>query len=177
MSDERVNHKEALLRSLRREHAALAELLGTLTPAQMTIHGVHGKDGSDGGDWTVKDVLSHLTWWEQSVFGWLGLPPAVPRSPIPEGELSDDQANAAIFAGNKDRELAEVLRSFEQSFQRLLSALEETSEEQFNQPRASDPDGTPIWELVPGNTYEHSSDHREAIQAWLSKQSSENEGR
>ena len=165
MSDERVNHKEELLRSLRREHASLAELLGTLAPAQMTTSGIHGDDGSD---WTVKDVLSHLTWWEQSVFGWLGLPLAVPRSPIPEGDLTDDQANAAIFAGNRDRELTEVLRSFEQSFQQLVNAVEETSEERLNQPRASNPGGTPIWELVPGNTYEHYHDHCEAIRAWLS---------
>lgn len=167
MSDEPVNHKEELLRNLRREHTSLAELLDALTPAQMTTHGVHG---DDGGDWTVRDVLSHLTWWEQSVFGWLDLPPAVPRSPIPEGDLTDDQINAAIFAGNNARELTEVLRSFEHSFQQLMRAVEEVSEERLNQPRTSDPGGTPIRELVSGNTYEHYHDHREAIRTWLSTQ-------
>src|SRR5262249_35058720 len=164
-----MNHKKQLLHSLRQEHDTLAALLADLTPAQLTAPGVHG---DDGGDWTVKDVLCHLTWWEQSVFGWLGLPPAVPRSPIPEGELTDDQVNAAIFAGNRDRELAEVLRSFEQSFQQLVRALEDGGEERLNQPRPPDPGGAPIWELVPGNSYEHYQDHTASLRPWLNQQRS-----
>ena len=169
MGNARVTHKEELLRHLRREHEALAETLVALTPAQLTSPDVHGEGG---GDWKVKDILSHITWWEQSVFGWLGLPRAVPRSPIPEGELTDDEANAAIFAGNKDRELADVLHDFEHSYTTLLSALEAASEEQLERPRAADPGGPPIWEIVPGNTYEHYQAHHESIRAWLGKQTS-----
>jgi uncharacterized protein DUF1706 len=162
-----VSHKAELLASLRREHEALAETLGALTPEQMTTPGIHG---DDGGNWAVKDVLCHITWWEQSVFGWLGLPPAVPRSPIPEGASGDDEINAAIYAGNKGRELAEVLASFERSYQALVSALEAASEERLGQSRQSDPGGGPIWELVPGNTFEHYDAHNQAIRAWMSRQ-------
>jgi hypothetical protein len=115
----------------------------------------------------VKDILSHIIWWEQSVFGWLGQPLAVPRSPIPEGTLSDDEANHAIYVGNKDHALAEVLSSFEQSFARLMQAVEEAGEERLSQPRVSDPGGTPVYELIPGNTYDHYHAHHDAIRAWL----------
>jgi len=167
MSADNSTHKAKLLESLRREHDALAQTLAPLTPEQMTTPGVHG-DGNE--PWTVKDILSHITWWEQSIFGWLGLPPAVPRSPIPEGDLSEDEANHAIFEGNKGRALDEVLGSFERSFESLVQAVEEASEERLSQPRVSDPVGTPVYELIPGNTYDHYHAHNDAIRAWLSEQ-------
>jgi uncharacterized protein DUF1706 len=160
-------HKTGLLESLRREHGALAQTLAPLTPERMTTPGVHG-DGNE--PWTVKDILSHITWWEQSVFGWLGLPPAVSRSPLPEGELSEDEANHAIFEGNKARALDEVLGSFERSFASLVRAVEEAGEERLSQPRASDPGGTPIYELIPGNTYDHYRAHHDAIRHWIAEQ-------
>lgn len=173
MSADNSMRKAKLLEGLRREHGALAETLAPLTPEQMTAPGVHG-DGNE--PWTVKDILSHITWWEQSVFGWLGLPPAVSRSPIPAGDLSEDAANHAIFEGNKGRALAEVLSSFEQSFARLMQAVEGAGEERLSQPRASDPGGAPVWELIPGNTYEHCRAHHDAIHAWLAQQKRESPG-
>lgn len=165
MSDGQTNHKADVLGNLRAEHDALAKTVSALSPAQLTAHGVHG-DGNE--DWTVKDILSHITWWEQSVFGWLGVPPVVEREPLPAGELSEDEANHIIFERNKGRELAEVLETFERSYTALLQALEGASEEQLNQPRNADPGGSPLWEIIPGNTYEHYRAHHDAIRAWLS---------
>jgi uncharacterized protein (TIGR03083 family) len=171
MSNRDTNHTQALLENLRREHDALAATLRPLTPAQMTTPGVHG-DG--GGTWTVKDILSHITWWEQSVFGWLGQPPAVERSVVPSGDLSEDEVNSAIYAGNKERPLEDVLHTFERSYTALVRALEEAGEERIAQPRPSAPDGPPIWEIVPGNTYEHYAAHHEAIRTWLTNQAGGN---
>jgi hypothetical protein len=167
VSTQEANHKHVMLENLRREHDALAATLRTLSPAQMTTPGVHG-DG--GGTWTVKDILSHITWWEQSVFGWLGLPHAAARSAVPSGELSDDEYNAAIYEGNKNRSLDEVMQAFERSYATLLETLEGASDERLSQPRQGAPDSPPIWELVPGNTYEHYTAHHDAIRAWLDSQ-------
>jgi hypothetical protein len=163
MSETTPTHKDALLRELRTGHDVLAEALGGLTAEQLTTPGVYA---DDNGAWTVKDILAHITWWEQSCFGWLGLPAAVPRSAIPEGLDGDDAINAAIFEGKRDRALDDVLSSFERSFAALIAGVEASSEERLESPRASAPDGPPIWELFPGNTYAHYREHGESIRAW-----------
>jgi hypothetical protein len=167
MSEQNTNHKAELLENLRREHDALADTIAPLTPEQMTTAGVHGEGNEP---WSVKDILAHITWWEQSVFGWLGLPPAVERSPLPQGNLSDDEANHAIYEGNKDLGLADVVSRFKQSYARLLQAVGEASEEQLGRPRASDPGGSLVYELIPGNTFEHYHVHNDAIRSWLAGQ-------
>jgi hypothetical protein len=166
MSEPTPSHKDDLLRELRAGHETLAATLRTLTPEQLTRPGVYA---DDNGDWTVKDILAHITWWEQSCFGWLGLPPTVQRSAIPQGLDGDDAINAAIFEGNRDRTLEDVQSSFERSFTVLLRGVEAASEEQIDAPRASDPGGTPLWELFPGNTYEHYGIHAESIRAWAAR--------
>ena len=168
MSDETMTHKDETLRNMRREHEALAATLATLTPEQMTTPGVYA-DGNQ--DWTVKDILCHLIWWEQSAFKWFGQPIAVPRSAMPEGNLSEDEENQAIFDSNRDRALDEVLSNFERSYELLMQAMENTSAEKFDQPRASDPDGDPLWESIIGNTYEHYQIHHDSIRAWLGQSS------
>ncbi len=161
------NHKAEALAHLRAAHQPLEDTLVGLSAAQMTTPGVYA-DGN--GEWTVKDILAHITWWEQSVFGWLGLPRAVERSPIPAGELNDDEVNQAIFVGNRDRPLDEVKRNFHHSYDALVRAIETASEEQLAQPRSSDPDGSPIYEILPGNTYEHYQIHLQSIRDWLNQQ-------
>lgn len=162
-----TSHKAELLHNIRSGHEELAQTLARMTATQMTTPGVYA---DDNGEWTVKDILAHITWWEQSVFGWLGLPRAVERSPLPEGELSEEQVNNAIFEGNRNRSLDDVMNSFEHSYQQLVSAVEAASEEQLNQRRKSAPSGPTIYESFPGNTYEHYQIHLQSIRDWLDKQ-------
>ncbi len=169
MSELEQTHKAALLHNIRSEHESLDQTLEGMSATQMTTPGVYA---DDNGEWTVKDILAHITWWEQSPFDWLGLAHAVPRSPIPKGELSEDETNNAIFEGSRNRSLDDVWSSFHRSYQQLVSAIEAASEEQLNQPRKSAPDGPPIWEIFPGNTYEHYRIHHDSIRAWLDAQGS-----
>ena len=128
--------------------AELATATGFRLKPRKPFH-PHGLKPSGFTGSSVKDILAHITWWEQSCFGWLGLPPAAQRSAIPQGLDGDDAINAAIFEGNRDRALDEVLASFERSFEALVRGVEAASEEQIDAPRASDPGGTPLWELFP----------------------------
>ncbi len=167
MNEAEPSHKATLLHNIRSGHEALAQTLATMTETRMTTPGVYA---DANGEWTVKDILAHITWWEQSVFGWLGLPRAVERSPLPEGELSEEQTNNAIFEGNRNRSLDDVMNSFQHSNQQLVNALEAVSEEQLNQRHKSAPNGPTIFESFPGNTYEHYQIHLQSIRDWLDKQ-------
>ncbi len=162
-----TSHKAELLDNLRAAHEPLEQTLAAMTATQLTTPGVYA---DDNGEWTVKDILAHITWWEQSVFGWLDLPRAVERSPLPEGELSEEQTNNAIFEGNRNRPLDAVMNSFQHSYQQLVSAVEAASEEQLNQRRKSAPNGPTIYESFPGNTYDHYQIHLQSMRDWLDKQ-------
>lgn len=165
MNADTANRKAELLGNLRAEHDALAQTLGTLTAEQMTQGGVHGEGVED---WSVKDILSHITWWEQSIFGWLGRELAVPRGVLPLDTLSEDQTNSFIYEQTHELPLSDVLANFERSCAALRQAIEAASEEQIGRGRPSDPDSSPLWEIIPGNSYEHYRAHHDAIRAWLS---------
>ena len=59
----RPTTKAGILSESAKEHDALEQLLATLTPEQMVHPGIVG-------EWSVKDVLAHLTEWQQMVLGW-----------------------------------------------------------------------------------------------------------
>ncbi|HEX6819538.1 MAG TPA: ClbS/DfsB family four-helix bundle protein [Ktedonobacterales bacterium] len=164
MNADTTNRKAELLSNLRAEHEALIQTLGTLTEAQLTQRGVHG-EGLE--DWSVKDILSHITWWEQSIFGWLGREQAVPRGALPASNLSEDEANSFIFEQTRALSPSDVLANFERSYTALHQAIEAASEEQLARGRPSDPDGSPLLEIIPGNSYDHYHVHNDAIRAWL----------
>src|SRR5689334_20321504 len=57
---ELVNRKEELLRLIRSEHDALDALIAPLTEEQFLTARL-------AGGWSAKDVLAHITWWEQQM--------------------------------------------------------------------------------------------------------------
>ncbi len=74
-----------ILAASRQEHDALEQLLAPLTPGQMMQPGIVG-------EWSAKDVLAHLTEWEQMVLGWYhagqaGETPALPAPGFKWSEL------------------------------------------------------------------------------------------
>lgn len=164
MNSDTANRKAELLGNLSAEHEALAQTLGTLTAKQLTQGGVHGEGVED---WSVKDILSHITWWEQSIFGWLGREQAVPRGVPPPDNLSEDQTNSFIYKQTHELPLSDVLANFERSYTSLRQAIVAASEDQIGRGRPSDPEGSPLWEIIPGNSYEHYHAHHDAIRAWL----------
>ena len=62
----RPTSKTDLLQAIDQERGALQALLDTLSPEQMAAPGIVG-------EWAVKDVLAHLTAWDQMVLGCAGL--------------------------------------------------------------------------------------------------------
>jgi len=57
---EHNNRKSHLLGLMQTEHSKLEALLNSLNEEQMLRPDVVGT-------WSVKDVLAHLTWWEQTM--------------------------------------------------------------------------------------------------------------
>lgn len=108
----------------------LAELEG-LTLAQMEAPGVVG-------DWSVKDVLVHLTAWQQMCLGWYraGLEGKVPRTPSEKYTWKQTpELNHEIWLAHKDDELAAVRSELEASHGECVETIKSISNEELFESR------------------------------------------
>jgi len=154
--------KPELLDQIRAERQRLEEVIAALTSDQMLQPGA-------SGEWTVKDVLAHISAWERRMLSWLGshLRGASPDLPLP---WDVERMNAETYAQVKDKPLAEVLEEFHQSYRDALALAESLSEEQLKTIYTNTWPMAPLWFGVAANTNWHYIEHRESIEAWLKQQ-------
>jgi hypothetical protein len=153
MADTPTNrsHDELLQRS-RERHAQLEALLAQLTDADLTRPGVTD-------DWSVKDHLAHLTWWEQRVILVLGGAPD-PIDAISGDEQTEDSVNAYVFAANRDRPLAEVRAAFDSSYQEMQHLIETVPDDVLAE----------RYDWISGNAADHYDEHLRMFQAWRERE-------
>jgi hypothetical protein len=153
--------KAELLKRVETGYAEFEALLAPLSAAQMTTPDVNGP-------WSVKDNLAHLTVWQDYLLSrLLGAKSGKKPPEFMPGLSSEDEINEHIYQQNKDRPLAEVQATFRASYQGVLSALREASEESLNAPFPWVEKGDPIWAFIVGNTYGHYQEHGDIIRRWL----------
>lgn len=153
--------KAELLRRIQTGYDQFEAILAPLSQAQMTSPDVNGP-------WSVQDNLAHLTVWHQYLLSVLRgiLTNQEPPEFMP-GLSSEDEINEHIYQENKNRPLAEVQADFRASYQQVLAAVQEMSEEGLNSPSPWSKSGNPLWPFVAGNTYGHYEEHGGIIQRWL----------
>lgn len=150
--------KAAVLEVLRVARAQWDAALAECDPAQMTEPGVVG-------EWSVKDIVAHVTWFEQEMVRLLR-ERALAGSEL--WQLPADERNAAIFEMYRDKALPDVLSDASEVYYRLLSAIEMLTDDELNDPqrfRGMPADWQP-WRILAQNTYEHYEHHLAAIRAW-----------
>jgi hypothetical protein len=116
------------------------------------------------GEWSVKDVIAHVTWHERQMVGVIS---TRTLRGSPWWNLSLEERNAAIHAENKDRSLEEVLKEARIVFEELTTQLESLSEaDLYTAENFKDmpPEWKP-WEVIASNTFEHYPDHARDIRA------------
>ncbi|MBN2386158.1 MAG: ClbS/DfsB family four-helix bundle protein [Anaerolineales bacterium] len=114
------------------------------------------------GDWSVKDVIAHIAWYEREMVGVLEAH-ALAGSEL--WELPLEPRNAAIHAVNQDRPLEDVLveaRLVTQDLLRLLPALTEADLTDATRFPGMPPDWIPR-EVIASNTCEHYPEHAAEI--------------
>lgn len=112
--------KNQIIESAQKERNALEELLTGLTLEQIT-------DLNTIGDWSVKDVLSHITEWEQMVIHWYqvgakGKITAVPSEKYNWAQLP--QLNHAIYLKHRDKPIITVQKEFKSSYKKILKVID-----------------------------------------------------
>lgn len=120
----RPTNKAALMAAIDTEHAKLDQALKDLTNAQLSA--VSPQTG-----WSIKDILAHLSEWEQMCLGWYqsglaGKTPALPAEGYTWGQLP--ALNRAILDRYRMASPQAVLKRFGVSFRdirKTVSALAE----------------------------------------------------
>jgi hypothetical protein len=120
------------------------------------------------GKWSLKDVLSHMTWYEGQVAEVLKARAFVGsdlwRLPLHE-------RNDVIYNKYKDRDLDEVVADYQAVHEQLMENLEPLTEEDLNEPShfpGMPPDWRP-WQIIADNTYKHYDGHTPHAKAFLEK--------
>lgn len=156
--------KDQLLAALQHEQAGWKKLLDDIGEAHMTEPGV-------AGEWSIKDIVAHLTGWRRRTVARLqaALKQESEPAPIwPAHFQTDDDINAWIYAANQDRPLADVLHDSDVVFQQVVDALSAFPEAAFLDPtRFGWMGGEP---LTGATFFAHFHDEHESdMRAWLDK--------
>lgn len=151
--------KAQFLENLRTGRSQWDALLAEVGEERMTQPGV-------AGEWSVKDIIAHVTWYEREMVGVLEAH-ALVGSDL--WDLPTDQRNIPIYEENRERPLTDVLAEAQRVYRQLLELVESLAEEDLTDPGRFE--GMPTewqpWDIIAGNSYEHYRQHIPDIRAWL----------
>jgi len=123
----RPQTKQELYEMIEFEREKLLQALDLLTDRQMELAGACEA-------WSVKDILSHLTDWEQRGLHWYraGLKGEVQKTPDENYNWRQLPAlNHEIYLKYKDKALVDVRRDFKTSFEEMMTAIDGMTEEEL----------------------------------------------
>jgi hypothetical protein len=152
-SDLNPMDRQQLLKQLHKRWTAFKESYAGLSDSQMTLPGVTG-------NWSVKDIIAHVTWWEEEALKHLpliimgGRPP---RYSVKYGGI--DAFNALMTKQKRGLSLFDVLRQQDETHRRLIAYIQSVPEEQFTRE-------TRVRRRLRLDTYSHYPKHARAIRAW-----------
>lgn len=164
-------NKSELLTWLKEEYRQWESLLDEIGPARLDEPGVNG-------DWSMKDLIAHMTYWQPRATTRLqaaqrGEPEPPPPWPAPL--QSDDEINAWIYETYHNRSVNEVLEDTQQIFQQFLAVIESLPDDvRVEEVRHNDRAYYLVWvgdkRFPAGEFFDHfHDDHEPDVRAWLAK--------
>ena len=163
--------KAELVNWLQEKYRQWESLLDQIGLARMDQPGVNG-------NWSMKDLVAHLTGWNRWLVARLqaaGRHESEPPPPWPSHLQSEDEINAWIYESNRGRSARELLEEMHQVFQQLLTAIESFSEDvRIEVLHAHGKDYYLLWSseqrFPAGEFFDHfQEDHEPDVHAWLAR--------
>ena len=117
------------------------------------------------GNWSVRDIIAHVTWWEEEALKHLpvilsgGKPP---RYSVAYGGI--DAFNAQMTEQKRNLSLDEVIQQRDKTHQRLIDFIQTVPEDQIVRE-------TRFRRRLRLDTYSHYPKHAEAIWKWREQRS------
>lgn len=154
------------------------ELVNTIRQARAELEGVLARIPPEQWEqpllpngWSVNDVLSHITAWEERLLAWwdTALAGAVPEEPARGWtEETITAANEAIYRAHQGKPTAEVLAAFRRSYERILDMVETAPTEALLEPGYWPwARGYAFADFVLANTADHYRDHLADLQTLI----------
>jgi hypothetical protein len=153
-----AGRQKRLLLRLEKGWSEFQESYSGLSEAEMMKSGVTGQ-------WSVKEIIVHVTTWEEETLNHL---PGMlqgrksPRYSVKYGGIN--AFNALMTARKKDRSLSEALQQQEQIHARLIAFLETVPEEHLDS-------RSRFRHRLRMDTYSHYAKHAQAIRNWKNRYS------
>src|SRR5690348_17024636 len=148
---------------LQTERAQWNALLAQVGPDRMEIPGVEGT-------WSVKQIVAHLTWYEQAVVDGARQITSTGTFTRANDGLGMDKRNVRIAAESRTRSVAEVLAEADDVFDQMLKVIAACPDALLNNAKLLGlPDDVPPWMRVANNSYLHYQQHEQSIRAWLAQ--------
>jgi hypothetical protein len=144
--------KAEILAHIEQEHNLLVQTFHALSQSQQVEQSILAAPAPGQ---SCKDVLAHLTAWEQRMLSIIRA--ILTGAPHPEYP-STPKFNEHVFHANKDRPLEKVTADFERSFNETLALVQQLTETQLATGE--------LWKLVGYNTYNHYKWARMMIRRW-----------
>ena len=143
--------KNTFLEQIRSSHGELELILGELTSK-------HLSDVAEGEEWGIKDIVSHIAWYEAEMITILE------RHALQGSDWWDlplDQRNEWIYLAHKNESLKSIIDSENSTNEKLMNLLVMALEEDLNDPAAfaGMPSEWQPWSVIASNTYEHYPEH------------------
>lgn len=156
--------QEEILEALEDEREKLLDAIDGLTDDKLMMPGV-------AGDWSVKDVLYHLTMWEAELVKLLwqvaqGMAPTTVQTSSP----SVDKVNAGWYTQGAERSLEMVIDDFSAVRNQTSRRVEAFKDRDLNDPqRYPWLKNHPLWVWIAEDSFKHEAEHAEQIRAWRAR--------
>ena len=161
-------NKPELLNGVREEYRQWEALLNQIGEARMDQPGAVA-------DWSIKDIIAHLTGWRRRTVARLqaaqrgeGEPPSYWPAHL-QADVDLDEINAWIYEQNHGRPVREVLDESHHVFQQMFAAIEGLPDEVLSDPARYLP-----WleaeSVKPSDFFAHfHEEHESDMRAWLAR--------
>ncbi len=154
-------NKQELVEGLEKRRAEFLSAIEGLSDEQLTEPGV-------AGEWSVKDILAHLSRWEAELIGLL-FQAQQGRNPTTAQFSSTpiDALNQRWYKDSQDRPLDRVLSDWHAVRRQTLKRVQAFSEKELTDPKAFRwLSGKPLFEWITSDSVEHEAEHAVRIREW-----------
>ncbi len=150
-------NKDELLRAIHAGRAEIEALWAVATDEQLE------RRPGPQADWSMKDLVAHLTFWEQDM-----VKSVQALQLTPEWHEDTDVVNTRVFEANKDRPVADVLNEYWQSLGQVDALVVSLTDDDLNSTtRLRTPDHISLAAYIADETFEHYQEHLESVRQWM----------
>jgi hypothetical protein len=160
--------KSELIEALEDGQNELVEMLEDLPDEMMLTRGV-------SGDWSIKDILAHLSYWEGQLVTLLFQASRGMDKPstVHFGKETVDEINQRWYESSQERSLELIWQDWRSVRKQTIRRVGEFGEQDLNDPkRYAWLKDEPLWQWIASQTIEHEDEHSDAIREWLDQQDS-----